>query len=251
MYKRKKYAITGISGSLGKSLCLKLREKGAYVIGLTHRKNKAEKEYLPNSANYADEIHIWDVNIEDELQFLLQDVEVLILNHGVNLRGNQTPKKFNQSIDVNALSMWKLINIFESLSIKKDVNNLQREIWVNTSESEILPSLSYSYEISKRLIGQLVSFKIFDLNTKDQNLIMRKIVLGPFKSKLNPRGVMKSDNVALKIIKKARLGKKLIIVSPYFFSYIIFPINELLRNLYFRFIIFLNFLLDQKNYPKL
>ena len=38
-----------------------------------------------------------------------------------------------------------------------------REIWVNTSEAEIQPAFSPAYEISKRLIGQLVSFKYSSL----------------------------------------------------------------------------------------
>ena len=34
-----------------------------------------------------------------------------------------------------------------------------RELWVNTSEAEIQPAASPAYELSKRLIGQLVSLR--------------------------------------------------------------------------------------------
>ena len=43
MFIGKKFAITGINGSLGKSLSFQLRAKGAYVIGLTHRKKYKNK----------------------------------------------------------------------------------------------------------------------------------------------------------------------------------------------------------------
>lgn len=244
MYNEKKFAITGINGSLGKSLSLKLREKGAFVIGLTHRKKNIENNNI-NTNNHANETYIWDINHEKELELLLENIDVLILNHGVNFRGDQTFAKFDKSIQINALSIWKLINIFESLCIKKNIDSSKKEIWVNTSESELIPSLSYSYEISKRLIGKLMSYKIFNLKKKNQNLIIRKIILGPFKSKLNPRGFMKSDFVANRILEQAKSGKRLIIVSPYFFSYIIFPLNELGKNFYFKLINLLNSLLEK------
>ena len=82
---------------------------------------------------------------------MLRDVDVLIINHGVNLRGNQTFSKFNKSIKINALTIWKLIDIFENLSKKIFRFLLKRKYRVNTSESEMIPSLSYSYEISKRI----------------------------------------------------------------------------------------------------
>ena len=105
-----------------------------------------------------------------------------------------------------------------------------------------MPALNPSYEISKSLIGQLVSFKtnFLDKNTK-KKLKIKKIILGPFKSELNPIGIMNPKFVSSKIYNFANLNIFLIIVSPNPFSYILFPIKELYYFLYCRFLIISKF----------
>ena len=86
----------------------------------------------------------------------LEQLDVLVLNHGINPQGDQTPDQLTTSLEVNALSTWRLIRAFEACGPKPNASQ-PREIWVNTSEAEIQPAISPGYEISKRLIGQLVS----------------------------------------------------------------------------------------------
>ena len=101
-----------------------------------------------------------------------------------------------------------------------------------------MPALNPSYEISKSLIGQLVSFKtnLLDKNTK-KKLKIKKIILGPFKSELNPIGIMNPKFVSKCIYNFANLNIFLIIVSPNPLSYILFPIKELYYFLYCKFLI--------------
>ena len=61
---------------------------------------------------------------------------------------------------------------------------------------------------------------------------LRKLVLGPFQSDLNPIGVMTAGFVAKKILWQARIGLNLIIVSPNPLTYVLMPISELGRWLY-------------------
>ena len=75
-----------------------------------------------------------------------------------------------------------------------------------------------------------------DLNLKRTHFIIKKLILGPFKSKLNPQGVLSPEFVAKKIIQKAEKDDFLIIVSPNPITYLIMPIVELARILYSRFI---------------
>ena len=218
--------ITGANGSLGRSLTKELREKGSNVIGFTHSKVSNPINHGPNTWVQ------WRCGEEDSLNEVLSKVNILIINHGVNLKGQQTAKAINDSIEINALSSWRLIWNFEKISRQKPLSH-PREIWVNTSEAEIQPALSPTYEISKRLIGQIVSMRWNDLE-KDEtsSLIIRKLVLGPFRSNLNPIGIMSSDNVAKEVIKKAERNIRLIIVTPNPFTYIFMPITELKRNFY-------------------
>ena len=109
----------------------------------------------------------------------------------------------------------------------------KKEIWINTSEAEILPALNPSYEISKSLIGKLVSFKknLMDIDLK-KKFIIKKIILGPFKSELNPIGILTPKFVSKKIYDLANSKDYLIIISPNPLSYILFPLKEFLNFLY-------------------
>ena len=104
---------------------------------------------------------------------------------------------------------------------------------MNTSEAEIQPALSPTYELSKRLIGQLVSLRWNNLTTDQRKAIrIRKLVLGPFRSELNPIGLMSADFVAGQVIRQANLGLNLIIVTPNPLTYLLMPLTELGRMIY-------------------
>ena len=222
----KTIGITGASGSLGKELTKLFRKKGFKVIGFTHSKNNHEINHeSPN------EWIEWECGKELKLKENLKEIDILILNHGIyNLSSKNV--NYENSIEINALSTFKLINLFEEIALSKDSKRL-KEIWINTSEAEILPALNPSYEVSKSLIGQLVSFKknLLDKNTKKKFKI-KKIILGPFKSELNPIGILSPVFVSEKIYTLAHSNNYLIIISPNPISYILFPIKELYNYLY-------------------
>ena len=139
---------------------------------------------------------------------------------------------YQKSIEINALSKFKFLTLFEDIALKND-SDITKEIWINTSEAEILPALNPSYEISKSLIGQLVSFKKHLLDKKtNQKLKIKKIILGPFKSELNPIGIMKPKFVSQRIYDLANSKNYLIIISPNPFTYILFPLKELYNYFY-------------------
>jgi hypothetical protein len=104
-----------------------------------------------------------------------------------------------------------------------------KEIWVNTSEAEVNPALSPLYELTKRAIGDLVTLRRLD------NLCMiRKLILGPFKSDLNPYGVMSASFVAWAIAALAQRDFRDIIVTVNPITFIAYPVKEFWRSLYFR-----------------
>ena len=222
--------ITGASGVLGTELTKIFRKKGFKVIGFTHSKNN--HEINNNSPNEWIE---WQCGKEFLLKEHLKKIDILILNHGI-YDSSKKNSSYEDSIEINALSKFKLLNLFEEIALKGN-STKAKEIWINTSEAEILPALNPSYEISKSLIGQLVSFKtnFLDKNTK-KKLKIKKIILGPFKSELNPIGIMNPKFVSNKIYNFANLNIFLVIVSPNPLSYIFFPIRELYYFLYCKFL---------------
>ena len=230
MNKEKTIGITGASGTLGKELTKLFRQKGFKVIGFTH--NKTNSEINLESPN---EWIKWECGKESTLKKYLKKIDILILNHGIyNL--SRENSNFENSIEINALSKFKFLNLFEEIAVKNK-SFAKKEIWINTSEAEILPALNPSYEISKSLIGRLVSFKknLLDKDTK-KKFIIKKIILGPFKSELNPIGIMSPQFVSRKIYDLANSKSYLIIISPNPLSYLLFPLKEFFNFLYCRII---------------
>ena len=95
-----------------------------------------------------------------------------VLNHGINPGGNLDSNELYKTLEVNALSNWRLIELFEKIVLAKKNTTFPKELWVNTSEAEIQPAFSPSYEISKRLLGELVTFKKVSL-MQDQKLKLK------------------------------------------------------------------------------
>ena len=226
MENEKTIGITGASGALGQELIKLFRQKGHKVIGFTHSKSNPEINFeSPN------EWIKWECGKESTLKKHLRKIDILILNHGIY---NLSRENFNyeNSIEINALSKFRFLNLFEDIALTNK-SLIKKEIWINTSEAEILPALNPSYEISKSLIGQLVSFKknLLNKDTK-KKLIIKKIILGPFKSELNPIGIMSPKFVSKRIYDLAHSKSYLIIISPNPLSYILFPLKEFFNFLY-------------------
>ena len=221
--------ITGASGELGKALTKKLQEKGAFVIGLTHKQIKTVEAINGGPQEWV----AWKCGEESALDKTLEKLDILIINHGINPQGRQSPDDLSQALEINALSSWRLLKRFEAIALSGEKHPQNREIWVNTSEAEIQPALSPGYELSKRLIGQLVSFRWNNLKRNEKEAFkIRKLILGPFHSELNPIGLMSANWVAKQIIFQAEFGLNLIIVTPNPFTYLLMPLHELCRTFY-------------------
>jgi len=223
---KKTVGITGASGALGRELTKLFRRKGYQVIGFTHSETDCEIN-LESPNKWIK----WECGKEAKLKKHLKKIDILILNHGIyNL--SRENSNYENSIEINALSKFKFLNLFEDIALKNE-SLRKKEIWINTSEAEILPALNPSYEISKSLIGQLISFKKNLLNKEiKKKLTIKKIILGPFKSNLNPIGIMSPEFVSKKIYDLANSKSFLIIISPNPLTYIIFPLKEFFNFLY-------------------
>ncbi|MEX1315778.1 MAG: NAD-dependent epimerase/dehydratase family protein [Synechococcaceae cyanobacterium] len=226
-------AITGASGSLGQALLRRWHGRGARLIALSCGPRRFD---LRDTAGQPIPLRdvTWCVGQEEELRELLREVDVLVLNHGVNVYGQRDATASVRSLEVNALSSWRLLELFAAEVAERPLEpgRPRAEVWVNTSEAEIQPALSPLYEISKRLLGQLLSLRALDL--AGPRLRLRRLVLGPFRSALNPVGVMSADFVAGQVLAQAGLGLNLIIVTPNPLTYVLMPAATLGRWLYYR-----------------
>jgi len=234
-------AITGASGALGQALIKRWHSRGARLIALTHRPEGGEASRLQVLDSQGQEIPLrqvsWQCGKESELVPLLAEVDVLVLNHGLNQRGRRDLAALTLGLEVNALSHWRLLELFA-----QDVANrgTKAEVWVNTSEAEIQPALSPIYEISKRLMGQMLSLRALDLAStpylpgSEPRLRVRRLVLGPFRSELNPQGLMSADWVAGEIFRQVGWNCNLIIVSIFPTTYVLMPLASLSRWAYGR-----------------
>jgi len=227
---KKTIGITGAGGSLGKALTKKFSSHGHKIIGFTH--NRKPQELVEKGP---DEWIYWECGKEFLLEKSLCKIDILILNHGIY----DYKQDLEKSIEINAISKIKILRLFEKISLSQSIESSPKEIWINTSEAEILPALNPCYEISKSLIGQVVTFKKnFNHQNKSSNLIIKKIILGPFKSDLNPIGIMSPESVASLIFYVSKISNYLIIISPNPITYILFPLREFYFIMYYQFLKF-------------
>jgi monoglucosyldiacylglycerol epimerase len=212
--------ITGASGTLGQALIAELSLQGAKIIAFTTNQ----------TAEFPAEIQVvsWQLGAEAELCSHLEAIDILIINHGINVYGERTSAAIDRSYEVNTFSALRLSEIFIN-TVPKSVNKSTKELWINTSEAEVNPAFSPLYELSKRTLGDLIT-----LQRLDAPCIIRKLILGPFKSKLNPYGVMSSRWVAAAIISLAKRDFRDIIVTINPITYLLFPLKEFCQSSYFR-----------------
>ena len=218
--KGKTIAVTGASGTMGRVLIKRLAAQGAKPIALTSS--------AAVSIEGAVRIVPWRSGEERALKEILSRVNILVINHGVNVHGERTAAAIANSLEVNALSAWRLMEVFLE-TVDDRLGPATKELWINTSEAEVNPAFSPLYETSKRLLGDLIT-----LRRQDSPCVIRKLVLGPFKSNLNPVGVMSADWVAGAIIALAKRDIRNIIVTINPLTYVVFPIKETAQALYFR-----------------
>jgi monoglucosyldiacylglycerol epimerase len=222
--KGKTVAVTGASGTLGRSLLAELHQQGAKVIALTSRPvAEVQLPDLPGLKSYT-----WSLGQEADLGDLLEGVDILVLNHGCNVHGDRSPAAIQTSYEVNTFSQWRLLELFLG-TVRTNAQIARKEVWVNTSEAEVNPAFSPLYELSKRTLGDLVT-----LRRLDAPCVIRKLILGPFRSELNPVGVMSGAWVARQVVNLARRDFRNIIVTINPLTYALFPLKEWAVSTYFR-----------------
>ena len=218
--KGKTVAVTGASGTLGRALIAELAKQGAKPIALT----TSPDANIPGATRLVS----WSAGQELALRDTFKKIDILLINHGVNVMGETSPAAIQKSLDVNALSAWRMMEVF-----LETVDNLKgraiKEVWINTSEAEVNPAFSPLYEISKRLIGDLINIR-----RTDAPCVIRKLVLGPFKSELNPVGIMSANVIAKGILFLAKRDIRNIIVTINPLTYLFLPLEELIQSIYFR-----------------
>ncbi|MEL7507869.1 MAG: bifunctional sterol desaturase/short chain dehydrogenase [Cyanobacteria bacterium J06554_1] len=218
--KGKTVAVTGASGTLGRALIKRLAAQGARPIALSRSADAVIEGAI--------RVVPWEPGQERALQDVLRRVNILVINHGVNVHGERSADAIATSLEVNALSAWRLMEVFLE-TVDDRLGPATKELWINTSEAEVNPAFSPLYETSKRLLGDLIT-----LRRQDAPCVIRKLVLGPFKSQLNPVGVMSADWVAGAIVGLAKRDIRNIVVTINPLTYLLFPVKETMQSIYFK-----------------
>jgi len=216
-------AITGASGALGMALRKGLQRRGATVTGISRRPAPQDGGPIPDWL-------VWNGQIGAALEALLLDVDVLVINHGVNPLGRRDATAIAETLQANLVSAQALIDLFLRQTRQLPAQRrAHRELWVNTSEAEVGPAFSPIYEVSKRSLGTLLT-----LQSLDAPCTIRRLVLGPFHSGLNPHGPMSADFVAERILDLAAWDLRLIIVSFNPCTYLLAPLGRFVNAVYGR-----------------
>ena len=200
LFQGQRCAVTGASGSLGRALLHALHRQGAIPVALSSSPGAIRLQ--DGDQELEIETIAWKVGEEEALRPQLESLQLLVINHGINRMGARDAQSTADSLEVNLSSTLRLMELFLQTAQPGD----GRELWVNTSEAEVNPAFSPLYEISKRALGQLVS-----LRRIDAVCTVRRLVLGPFRSALNPYGFMRASRVAAAVMRQAGAGRELIL----------------------------------------
>ncbi len=224
--KGKTVAITGASGTMGQALAVALLKAGAKVIPISSQSQPIILDQEGTSVSL-DPV-TWSVGQEADLATLFESIDILILNHGINVHSDRTPEAIKDSYEVNAFSSWRLMEYFFK-TVQTNEHMACKEVWVNTSEAEVMPAVSPLYELSKRTLGDLVT-----LRRLDAPCVIRKLILGPFKSNLNPIGIMSASWVARQIVAQVKRDRRNVVVAISPLTYLLVPLKESLTSTYFK-----------------
>ena len=213
-YKNKTVAVTGANGILGRALIECFVSGGANVIALTTKENSPP---IHNSNKV--KTVVWQAGKENNLLNTLASVHVLILAHGIK------PDSFDansvaRANEVNLLSNLRFAEVFFK-TIKTDLDVALKELWFTTSEAEVIPVNNYAYEASKQQLGHLTSL----LRLKAP-CIVRKLILGAFKSPMSPDVETDVSDMISKIMFYAKRDRRNIIVSKNLLVHLLVPLKE-------------------------
>ena len=224
----RRIAVTGASGSLGRALLLALHRRGARPMAISRRQQPLRLAGADHDQAVEIPTLTWSGRLTPALEAALADVDVLVINHGVNLHSASDGEALRRTLEVNLLSALELTDLFlrQSAALPPG-RQAQRELWVNTSEAEVNPTFCPYYEISKRSLGALL-----DVRAIASPCPVRRLVLGPFRSALNPIGVMDPDWVAESILRLIRWNLPLVIVSINPLTYVLMPLRWILARAY-------------------
>jgi hypothetical protein len=223
----KTVAVMGAEGALEQALIKHLIEVDARVIALTSFQTG------PITIEVADKLLAletisWQVECEQDLSKVLEQADVLVLNHGVNVYDQRTEQVVMKSFEVNTWPCYYLLELFLStVRISEDI--AKKEAWVVCFEAEIAPAQSPLYELSKRSLDELVT-----LRRLDAPCIIRKILIDGFRSKRSVTKYLSANWVAKQIINAVKRDIRNVIISYYPWSYIVHPVREFLVSNYFR-----------------
>jgi monoglucosyldiacylglycerol epimerase len=225
--KNKRIAVTGASGSLGTALLTQLHLKGARVMGLTSSGKDLVLELAEEKITIP--TVTWEIGKEEVLTDTLENIDILIINHGINVHQARDEAAISLAYEVNTFSGLRLMELFFK-TIKSDRDTVRKEVWINTSEAEVNLAFSPVYELSKRAMGDIITMRRLDAPC-----VVRKLILGPFKSNLNPIGIMSANWVAKQIVNLAQRDIRNIIITVNPITYLVFPFKEFCVSTYFKF----------------
>lgn len=110
----KTVAITGASGALGQALLRQWHRRGVRLLALCATDTPLAVQDEQGGLIPLEQIR-WCAGEEESLRPRLQEVDVLVLNHGINLHGDRSADAVARSLEVNALSSWRLLELFAAV----------------------------------------------------------------------------------------------------------------------------------------
>ena len=147
-----------------------------------------------------------------------------------------THSKTNYEINLESPNEWIYWECGKESSLKKHLEKIDILILNHGIYNLSRENANYENSIEINALSKFKFLNLFEDIALNNDSLIKKIILGPFKSELNPIGIMSPKFVSKKIYNLANSKKYLIIISPNPLTYLLFPIKEFLNYLYCRII---------------
>tara|TARA_B110000503_G_C7082575_1_gene385832 strand:+ start:106 stop:864 length:759 start_codon:yes stop_codon:yes gene_type:complete len=223
IYKNKTLLITGCNSGIGLSLVKNLLNYNNKIYA-TFNKNCCNLIKIKNKKLFLIKCDQSNIKSVGALKNIFAENQInVIINNACFAGGDNQDfyitnfKQFNKALTVNMMSVLKISQLAIKFSKK---NCLEKIVNISSETGSIEQNLSggrYIYRISKSALNALTKNMSIDLYKK-YNIEVVAIHPGLIQTKMNPQGLINSDNCAKKIINllaKSNLNGKFLDLMNY------------------------------------
>jgi short-subunit dehydrogenase len=206
--------VTGANSGIGLALTKKLLDS-KNSVSATYNQNKDNLAKIKEKDLEIFQCDQSKIENVDNLKNLIKDKPINVIINNAGIWGGQNQnfnnidyENFTATLNVNAISIIKICEIVINYSKKDSLNLVVNISSLYSSTENNTTGTNYIYKGTKSLMNSFSKNLSIDLKNK-YGINVFSVDPGQVKTKMNPYGLLATDQVALKIINLLKFGNEL------------------------------------------